>query len=80
MSKLNRSIGKRISNARKAAGLTQAELSEKIEISEKYLSRIECGKQLPSVVIVVKICDALDISADELLGQTNIYNSKVISK
>ena len=67
MLELNRSIGKRILNVRKAAGLTQAELSERIGISEKYLSRIECGKQVPSVVIIAKICENLGVSADELL-------------
>ena len=74
----NKSIGERIAKARKTARMTQAELSEKIEISEKYLSRIECGKQLPSIVIVAKICEALCISADELLGQTNTYYNKSI--
>ena len=71
-------IGKNISKARKTAKLTQAELAEKINISEKYLSRIECGKQLPSVMIVAKICEVIHISADELLGQTTSYNYKVI--
>ena len=71
-------IGKRIAKARKGAKLTQAELSERIDISEKYLSRIERGKQLPSIMIVLKICEVLGVSADELLGQTNIYNSKSI--
>ena len=61
-------IGKRISNARKALGFTQAELSEMIGISKKYLSRIECGKQLPSVVIVARMCEALCVSADALLS------------
>ena len=68
-------IGKRISDVRKRAGKTQAELSEEIGISEKYLSRIECGKQLPSIVIVAKICEVFCISADNLLGQTTGYNS-----
>ena len=54
--------------------MTQAELSEKIDISEKYLSRIECGKQLPSIVIIARICEVLHISADELLAQSNAYN------
>ena len=67
-------IGRRIANARKASQMTQAELSEKIDISEKYLSRIERGKQLPSIVIVAKICEVLHISADHLLVQSNIYN------
>jgi len=69
-------IGRRIANARKASQMTQAELSEKIDISEKYLSRIECGKQLPSIVIVSKICEVLHISADHLLAQSNVYNNK----
>ena len=43
MTLLKEVIGKRIASARKGARLTQAELSEKINISEKYLSRIECG-------------------------------------
>ena len=60
-------IGRRIANARKASQMTQAELSEKIDISEKYLSRIECGKQLPSIVIIARICETLNISADEIL-------------
>lgn len=71
-------IGKRISNARKAVHMTQAEFAEKIDISEKYLSRIECGKQLPNIVIVAKICEVLCISVDELLGQINIYNTQSI--
>ena len=61
-------IGKRIAHFRKAAQITQAELAEKIDISEKYLSRIECGKQLPSIAIVVRICEVLCISADNLLS------------
>ena len=68
MSISNESIGKRIANVRKAAKLTQAELSEKIGISEKYLSRIECGRQLPSIAIVTKICEVLYVSADKLLS------------
>ena len=73
------SIGKRISNARKATGLTQAKLSEKIGISEKYLSRIECGKQVPSIAVVAKICEVLCISADRLLSlnQVTIPNNSI---
>lgn len=79
MSTSNGFIGKRIANARKAAGLTQAELSEKIGISEKYLSRIESGKQVPSVVIVARICDVLCVSADKLLSlnQTKVSNNSL---
>ena len=78
MSITNKFIGKRIASARKVAGLTQAELSEKIGISEKYLSRIECGKQVPSTAIVAKICEMLCVSADKLLSLNHSTVSKNI--
>ena len=65
-------IGKRISNIRKDQGLTQAELSEKVGISEKYLSRVERGRQMPSIVVVARICEALSISSDQLLALNQI--------
>ena len=71
----NKLIGKRIANARKVAKLTQAKLSEKVGISEKYLSRIECGKQSPNISTVIRICDALCVSADKLLSINNITAS-----
>ncbi len=79
MSLSKETIGKRISNARKAAGLTQEELSEKIGISEKYLSRIECGKQVPSITIIWRICEVLRISVDNLLslGQITASDSSI---
>ena len=78
MSTSNGFIGKRIAKARKVAGLTQAELSEKIGISEKYLSRIECGKQVPSIVIITRICEELRVSADKLLSLNHSTASKNI--
>ena len=78
MSRLDGVIGKRIANARKAAHMTQAELSEKIEVSEKYLSRIECGKQVPSIAIVARICEMLCVSADKLLSLNHSTVSKNI--
>ena len=71
-------IGKSISSTRRLAGLTQAELSEKIGISEKYLSRIEGGKQVPSIVIISRICEALCVSADKLLSLSQVADSNNI--
>ena len=77
MSLSKETLGKRISNARKEKCMTQAELSEKIGLSEKYLSRIEGGKQVPSIIVVAKICEALSVSVDNLISQYQIpnYNS-----
>ena len=71
-------IGKRISSARKAIGLTQAELSEKVGISEKYLSRIEGGKQVPNIIIIARICESLCVSADSLISLNQITDSSNI--
>ena len=60
-------IGKRIQEARKARGLTQAELSQLVDITPKYLSNIECGAKVPRLETFIAIANALGVSADELL-------------
>ena len=71
-------IGKRIALARKNAGLTQATLAEMIGISEKYLSRAECGKQSLNATIIIKICESLRVSADELLLTKSIASNDIL--
>ena len=60
-------IGGRIRQARKTAGLTQRELSERAFISESYLTLIELDKRNPSTDVVSKLAEILNISADHLL-------------
>ena len=57
-----------IKEQRKAKGLTQAELAEKLFVSEKTISKWECGKGFPDTSLVLPLCDALGISANELLS------------
>lgn len=59
-------IGARIAKRREAAGLTQIELAERIDISNNHLSSIERGKAMPSLPILIKICDMLKITPDYL--------------
>lgn len=54
-------LGARIKELRKKAGLSQDELSEKIGIDGKYLSRIEVGKRSPSLETLGSIADALQV-------------------
>lgn len=61
-------IGKRIKAARKRAGLTQEELSGKISAGPTHISNIENGKKPFSVELLVEICNALEVSPNELLG------------
>ncbi len=59
--------GKFIQERRKAKNLTQAELAERLNVSEKTISKWECGKGFPDTSLMLPLCKALDISANELL-------------
>ena len=42
-------VGRRIQEARKARGLTQAELAQMVDLSTKYISNVECGFKTPKL-------------------------------
>ncbi|MBE7702731.1 MAG: helix-turn-helix transcriptional regulator [Cyanobacteria bacterium SIG28] len=46
--------------------ISQEELAEKAEISTKYLNMIENYKSNPTIVVVIKICKALEINIDKI--------------
>lgn len=60
-------IGKRIARRRKELGLKQAEVCERAEISDKYLSCIERATSIPSLEVVIRLALALDTTPDEFL-------------
>lgn len=60
-------IGSFLAENRKAKGFTQIEFAEKLGVSNKSVSRWETGKNMPDVSLFLPICDALDISVNELL-------------
>ena len=51
---------------RKAAGLTQQELSESAEVSRKSINAIENGIYVPSTVLALKITKTLDCTVEDL--------------
>lgn len=59
-------IGKRIQELRKAHGLSQEQVAEKADISPNYLSRIECGKENPTLDMLIKLADALGVEMWEI--------------
>ena len=61
-------VGRRIQEVRKARGLTQAELSLKVDLSTKYISNIECGFKMPKLNTFVAIANALQCDANLLLS------------
>lgn len=58
-------IGKTIQNIRKKANIKQSELAEKIGISEKHLSKIETGKNFPSLDNFFKMAEVLNFSLED---------------
>lgn len=64
---LLREIGTRIYIRRKERRLTQEQLAEKINVSVQMISNLESGKKAVRPENLVKLCNALDISADYIL-------------
>ncbi len=60
-------LGQRIRLRRKEQKLTLEKLAEKADIGLVYLGEIERGLKMPSLNTFIKIVNALDISADELI-------------
>ena len=60
-------IGRFIAERRKKASLTQMQLAEKLDITDKAISKWERGIAMPDTSIMLKLCDILGSSVNELL-------------
>ena len=74
-------IGKFIAEQRKKNNLTQAQLAEKLNITDRAVSKWENGKAMPDSSIMLDLCSELKISVNELLSGEVIkmdnYNEKL---
>lgn len=69
--KLKKRIGANIGAYRKRQGLTQAGLAEKLNYSDKAVSKWERGESAPDVLTLMQIADLFDITVNELLVDPN---------
>ena len=73
-------IGKFIAEMRKEQNLTQIEMAEKLGISNKTVSKWECGNGMPDYAVMEGLCDILQINVNELLSGERLpskdYNKK----
>ena len=60
-------IGKFISTRRKEVGLTQSQLAEKLNITDRAVSKWETGRTLPDSSIMLDLCNILKITVNDLL-------------
>ena len=65
-------IGRFIAERRKNGGLTQAQLAEKLGITDKAISKWERGIAMPDTSIMLELCDILEINVNELLSGEKI--------
>ena len=65
-------IGARIKEIRNKKGLTQEQLSEKMEINPKYLSSIERGNENPTLNTLIKLSESLEVDSGEIFSHIQI--------
>ncbi len=73
--------GKFIASCRKEKGMTQAQLAEKLNITDRAVSKWETGKCMPDSSIMLELCNILDVTVNELFSgeriEINNYEEKV---
>ena len=77
-------IGQRIRKVRKAQGLSQEQLAERVQISVTHMSHIETGNTKLSLSVLVDLATTLGVRTDTLLfddpvGTKNIANDRIQS-
>jgi len=68
-------IGKFIARCRKEKNLTQAELAEKLGVTDKSIGNWENGRNMPDLSLFKPLCDVLDITINELLSGERLENA-----
>lgn len=74
---INQKIAKNLAFYRKAAGYTQAELAEKINYSDKSVSKWESGNGVPDIYILLELAKIYGVSLNDLVGETPVKSSPV---
>lgn len=70
-------IGKNISEYRKVAGLSQIDFAEKLNYSDKAVSKWERGESLPDIVVLKQIADMFGITVNDLISYKDIKRKKL---
>jgi transcriptional regulator with XRE-family HTH domain len=64
-------MGQELRKARQKAGLTQEQLSFRAGLSRPYISQLERELKSPTVETLFRICDALAVSAADIVGRVD---------
>ena len=70
-------LGKKIMELREVKNLTQAELAEKLGVSDKMISKWECGETNPNLNLLPAIADCFDTNIDSLFEHKHNYREDI---
>jgi len=73
-------IGKFILKLRKEKKMTQKELADKLNVTDRAVSHWENGRRLPDVALYKPICEMFDITVNELLSGERLSKEESINK
>lgn len=73
-------LGEHITTLRKKKGISQAELGKAVGTSGDIIGRYERDEVKPSIEVVIKIADTLEVSIDYLVGKSNVELDKGVLK
>ena len=68
-------IGRFIAECRKSQNLTQSELAEKLNITDRAVSKWETGRSMPDASLMLDLCNILHISVNDLLSGEKVMNN-----
>ena len=69
-------IGKFIANTRKEKNMTQQELANLLGVSDRSIGNWENGRNMPDLSLLKPLCEALDITINDLLSGERVKNIK----
>ena len=73
-------IGTFIADMRKGQGMSQKQLAEAVGVTDKSVSKWECGKSLPEISKMESLCEALHININELLSGERLSEAVYLQK
>ena len=77
---IKRLLGRKIKQYRVLRGLTQEQLAEKLNISQRTLSGIECGANFLSAQTLEKILDVLEITPEDMFYFNYLKSEKELAE
>ena len=73
-------IGQRIKELRKKNKMTQENLADYLGVTDKSVSKWECGVTLPDLALIVPLAKLFHITTDELLGMSDVVHDALREK